>query len=138
MMVCATTSLAYPKDHVVASRPTYIKHVTITSFFQDLPCSSLWPHDLWLCHLMWLMWLHDCDVTLVLTLSSKGKINQKKNQKKILNKEMSVQVLHVWHYHQEYSMKYIYSTSQISKLSLTLYTFSITGSVAGLFLTKML
>ena len=36
---------------------------------------------------------------------------------------------------QEYSMKYIYSTSQISKLSLTLHTFSITSSVAGLFLT---
>ena len=36
---------------------------------------------------------------------------------------------------QEYSMKYIYSISQISKLSLTLCTFSITGSVAGLFLT---
>ena len=33
-------------------------------------------------------------------------------------------------------MKYICSTSQISKLSLTLYTFSITGSVAGLFLTR--
>ena len=33
-------------------------------------------------------------------------------------------------------MKYIYSTSQMSKLSLTLCTFSITGSVAGLFLTK--
>ena len=32
-------------------------------------------------------------------------------------------------------MKYIYSTSQISKLSLTLHTFSITSSVAGLFLT---
>ena len=32
-------------------------------------------------------------------------------------------------------MKYIYSTSQISKLSLTLCTFSATGSVAGLFLT---
>ena len=32
-------------------------------------------------------------------------------------------------------MKYIYSTSQISKLSLTLHTFSVTGSVAGLFLT---
>jgi len=28
-------------------------------------------------------------------------------------------------------MKYIYSISQISKLSLTLYTFSITSSVAG-------
>ena len=39
---------------------------------------------------------------------------------------------------QEYSMKYIYSTSQISKLSLTLHTFSVTGSVAGLFLTKAL
>ena len=33
-------------------------------------------------------------------------------------------------------MKYIYSTSQMSKLSLTLHTFSITGSVAGLFLTS--
>ena len=33
------------------------------------------------------------------------------------------------------NMKYIYSTSQMSKLSLTLCTFSITGSVAGLFLT---
>jgi len=32
-------------------------------------------------------------------------------------------------------MKYIYSTSQMSKLSLTLHTFSVTGSVAGLFLT---
>jgi len=32
-------------------------------------------------------------------------------------------------------MKYIYSTSQMPKLSLTLYTFSITGSVNGLFLT---
>jgi len=35
-------------------------------------------------------------------------------------------------------MKYIYSTSQMSKLSLTLHTFSVTGSVAGLFLTKKL
>jgi len=34
-------------------------------------------------------------------------------------------------------MKYIYSTSQMSKLSLTLHTFSITGSVAGLFLTLL-
>jgi len=33
-------------------------------------------------------------------------------------------------------MKYIYSTSQISKLSLILYTFSITSSVADLFLTQ--
>ena len=33
-------------------------------------------------------------------------------------------------------MKYICSTSQISKLSLTLHTFSVTGSVAGLFLTR--
>jgi len=33
-------------------------------------------------------------------------------------------------------MKYIYSTSQMSKLSLTLRTFSVTSSVAGLFLTK--
>ena len=32
-------------------------------------------------------------------------------------------------------MKYIYSTSQMSKLSLTLCTFSVTSSVAGLFLT---
>jgi len=38
---------------------------------------------------------------------------------------------------QEYSMKYIYSTSQISKLSLTLCTFNITSSVAGLFLTSL-
>ena len=35
-------------------------------------------------------------------------------------------------------MKYIYSTSQISKLSLTLCTFSVTGSMAGLFLTSRL
>jgi len=34
-------------------------------------------------------------------------------------------------------MKYIYSISQMSKLSLILYTFSITGSVASLFLTKV-
>ena len=33
-------------------------------------------------------------------------------------------------------MKYIYSTSQMSKLSLTLCTFSVTGSVTGLFLTE--
>ena len=33
-------------------------------------------------------------------------------------------------------MKYIYSTSQMSKLSLTLRTFSVTGSVTGLFLTE--
>jgi len=31
-------------------------------------------------------------------------------------------------------MKYIYSISQMSKLSLTLHTFSVTGSVVGLFL----
>jgi len=37
-----------------------------------------------------------------------------------------------------YSMKYIYSTSQMSKLSLTLHTFSITGLVAGLFLINKL
>jgi len=35
-------------------------------------------------------------------------------------------------------MKYIYSASQMSKLSLTLHTFSVTGSVAGLFLTPIL
>ena len=34
-------------------------------------------------------------------------------------------------------MKYIYSISQISKLSLTLYTFSITSSMTGLFLTRL-
>ena len=39
-------------------------------------------------------------------------------------------------YYQEYSMKYIYSISQISKLSLTLCTLSVTSSVAGLFLTS--
>ena len=33
-------------------------------------------------------------------------------------------------------MKYIYSTSQTSKLSLTLYTFNITDLVASLFLTS--
>ena len=33
-------------------------------------------------------------------------------------------------------MKYLYSTSQISKLSLTLRTFSITSLVASLFLTN--
>jgi len=36
---------------------------------------------------------------------------------------------------QEYSIKYIYSTSQMLKLSLTLHTLSITGLLAGLFLT---
>ena len=36
---------------------------------------------------------------------------------------------------QEYSIKYIYSTSQMSKISLTLCTFSITSSMASLFLT---
>jgi len=34
-------------------------------------------------------------------------------------------------------MKYIYSTSQMLKLSLILCTFSITGSVASLFLTDV-
>jgi len=33
-------------------------------------------------------------------------------------------------------MKYIYSISQILKLSLTLCTFSVTGSAADLFLTE--
>ena len=33
-------------------------------------------------------------------------------------------------------MKYIYSTSQMSKLSLTLHTFSVTGSVTSLFLIE--
>ena len=36
---------------------------------------------------------------------------------------------------QKYSMKCIYSTSQMSKLSLTLCTFSVTSLVASLFLT---
>jgi len=36
---------------------------------------------------------------------------------------------------QKYSIKYIYSTSQMSKLSLILRNFSITSSVASLFLT---
>ena len=40
-----------------------------------------------------------------------------------------------WSWYQKYSMKYIYSTSQILKLSLILCTFSITSSVASLFLT---
>ena len=35
-------------------------------------------------------------------------------------------------------MKYIYSTSQILKLSLTLHTFSVTSSVVSLFLTLVL
>ena len=33
---------------------------------------------------------------------------------------------------------YIYNTSQMSKLSLILYTFSVTGSVASQFLTLIL
>ena len=33
---------------------------------------------------------------------------------------------------------YIYNTSQMSKLSLTLYTFSVTGLVANLFLIQRL
>ena len=37
---------------------------------------------------------------------------------------------------QKYSMKCIYNTSQISKLSLILHTFRITSSVASLFLTN--
>jgi len=37
--------------------------------------------------------------------------------------------------YQEYSIKYIYSTRQMSKISLTLHNFSITGLVASLFLT---
>ena len=39
---------------------------------------------------------------------------------------------------QEYSVKYIYSTSQISKLSLKLHTFSITDLVASLFLISVI
>ena len=35
---------------------------------------------------------------------------------------------------QKYSIKYIYSTSQMSKLSLILCNFSVISSVAGLFL----
>ena len=35
-------------------------------------------------------------------------------------------------------MKYIYSTSQMSKLSLILHTFSITSLMAGLFLIEII
>ena len=35
-------------------------------------------------------------------------------------------IIYIWTEYQEYSMKYIYSTSQMSKLSLTLHTFSVT------------
>jgi len=77
MVVHATTPLAYPKGYVVASRPTCIRHIGMMLFFQNLLCSFLWPYNLWslplLCHLMWLMWQHDHDITLVLTLSSKEK-----------------------------------------------------------------
>jgi len=57
-----------------------------------------------------------------------------RKEKKIVR----VHHLELWYYCQEYSMKYIYSTSQILKLSLILYTFSITGSVASLFLIVVL
>jgi len=36
--------------------------------------------------------------------------------------------------YQKYNIEYIYNISQISKLNLTLCTFSVTGLVAGLFL----
>ena len=38
--------------------------------------------------------------------------------------------------YQEYSMKCIYSIGYMLKLSLTLYTFDITGLVASLFLIE--
>jgi len=41
----------------------------------------------------------------------------------------SLSELKIVDFYQEYSTKYIYSTSQISKLSLTLYTFSVTSLV---------
>jgi len=95
----ATTPLAYPKGHVVASRPICVRHIIMILFFQNLLCSFLWPHDLWSllwpCHLMWLMWQHDHDITLVLTLSSKEKINWKESKKEILNEETSIQASHV-------------------------------------------
>ena len=58
----------------------------------------------------------------------------------IINKEKEYEVEEVqnhrkWEHCQKYSMKYIYSTSQMSKLSLILCTFSVTGSVTSLFLT---
>jgi len=52
-----------------------------------------------------------------------------------IQSKLDIGVHRLYSRYQEYSMKYIYSTSQMSKLSLTLRTFSITGSVAGLFLT---
>jgi len=77
-MVCATTSIAYPKGHVFASRPTCVRYVVMTLSFQNFLHSSLWPRDLWPlmwpCHIMWLI----CDSMIVmlhltLTLSSKWK-----------------------------------------------------------------
>ena len=41
MIVYATTSLAYPKDHVFALRPTCILHVVIMSSIQNLLYCSL-------------------------------------------------------------------------------------------------
>ena len=52
-----------------------------------------------------------------------------KNSKKFLIMSTIVELSY-----QEYSIKYIYSTRQMSKISLTLHNFSITGSVASLFL----
>ena len=44
-MVCATISLAYPKDHIFALRPTYILHVVMMSPIQNLLQYSLTSHS---------------------------------------------------------------------------------------------
>jgi len=44
-MVYATTFLAYSKDHAFALRPTYVPHIIITSFFQNLLHCSLISHE---------------------------------------------------------------------------------------------
>ena len=64
-----------------------------------------------------------------------GKINIKSEKLNKRKEKLSVSKAFYNSYCQEYSMKYIYSTSQMSKLSLILCTFSITSSVASLFLT---
>ena len=44
-MAHATTSLAYPKDHIFALRPTYVLCIVMTSSIQNLLHCSLALHE---------------------------------------------------------------------------------------------
>jgi len=87
MIVYVTTFLVYSKDYMLVLRPICVLHIIMMSFIQNLLYSSLWPYDLWLCHLD----LRNKKNTLT-------KNNKRRNNKKeMLNKKASIQASHFWY-----------------------------------------